>query len=131
MSELDKSTDLLLTVFENENEDFLIPSPDLAKRVGVDHQQLVDSILKSLLARDILNATSVSHQVVVLSDEGSEYEKAGSPEAQLFRKIQQSGKPEGLTKDEVEELLGKETAKVAMAGLGQGDQGAEMCGVDY
>jgi len=90
-----------------------IDSQVLADQCGLDHQILVDTVLKSLIAREVLTASPKAHQSVQLTSEGEKYCTDGSPEVIVFQKIAASP-DQALKMEELEELVGKDLTKLGM-----------------
>jgi len=107
--------DSVIGVFEGTEfeGDSSIDSVELARRTGVDHQMLVDSALKRLVARNVLVSQPTSHQSITLTAEGAKYCTEGSPEAQLFRAVAASDGG-SLAMDAAENALGKDVVKIGM-----------------
>jgi len=73
-----------------------------AKERGWDHTVLVDSVLKSLIGREIVEAKPISHEIYIVTKEGQEYAQQGSPEWRTF----QATSPQGTPIQEIQSKLG-------------------------
>lgn len=85
-----------------------IPSQELAASAGITHQELVDEVLKSLIARSAAASTAVSHDRWELSAEGAGVAAGGSPEMAVARFL--AAQPGPVEKAAVEAELGAPTA---------------------
>ncbi|GJD06611.1 Phenylalanine--tRNA ligase alpha subunit, cytoplasmic [Galdieria sulphuraria] len=74
-----------------------------ARERGLDHSVLVDSVLKSLIGREIVEAKPISHEYWIVTEEGQEYASRGSPELQTFQSICPT---HGTTVEEIQNKLG-------------------------
>mmetsp|Transcript_21576 Transcript_21576/g.50316 ORF Transcript_21576/g.50316 Transcript_21576/m.50316 type:complete len:497 (-) Transcript_21576:103-1593(-) len=75
----------------------------LASANGWEHDKLV-GVVKSLQAEGLVDTEALKGEGWKLTEEGEQYSKAGSPEAQVFNHIKSTGKG---SKDAINEALGK------------------------
>jgi phenylalanyl-tRNA synthetase alpha chain len=73
-----------------------------ASERGFDHSVLVDSVLKSLIGREIVEAIPISHELWIVTKEGQGYAEIGSPEWRTFQSVSQ----QGTTVEEIQSKLG-------------------------
>jgi phenylalanyl-tRNA synthetase alpha chain len=81
----------------------------LAKAAGISHAELVDDVLKSLVAKDAARLKPVSHDRWEVSEEGAGYAVDGSPEFSTLRFVSGSG-GEAVARAAVEAELGAQRA---------------------
>lgn len=84
--EIDES---VLRALESISLEDSVESVELAGRIGVEHQTLVDSSLKALVAREAIEAEAISHSRWELTEEGKKYAEVGSPEALVFTALEE------------------------------------------
>lgn len=85
-----------------------VASEELARTVDVTHAELVDEILKSLVARAAATLTPVSHDRWELTAEGTSVAADGSPEMSVLRFL--GVQRAAVDKAAVEEGVGRATA---------------------
>jgi hypothetical protein len=81
---------------------------EYAQSNGISHQSVVGT-MKSLQAEKYLNVDSFSLEFFTVTEEGESYLVHGSPEAQLFRKLPDSGMDDA----ELEAAFGKEFVAIS------------------
>eukprot|EP01024_Parvocaulis_polyphysoides_P069788 TRINITY_DN85715_c0_g1_i1.p1 TRINITY_DN85715_c0_g1~~TRINITY_DN85715_c0_g1_i1.p1 ORF type:complete len:164 (+),score=23.01 TRINITY_DN85715_c0_g1_i1:145-636(+) len=77
-------------------------STEIASVLNVDHNTIT-GVIKSLASFEMITVQDVDHFRYVLTEEGQQYAKSGSPEAQVFEKV---ASQDGIDMKELESILG-------------------------
>lgn len=91
-----------------EKNEQIPDSGQFAAEQGFSHDEIVN-VLRSLNGFEFVQVKDIKRERWILSEEGKTYASNGSPEVQLFMAIP----PEGISKIELENKLGKNVFKIA------------------
>lgn len=78
---------VLRSVEELASDSDYLDSSELAARLSVSHESLVDSALKALAAGERINLQPITHSRWLVGDEGRKYAREGSPEVTVYNAV--------------------------------------------
>eukprot|EP00871_Galdieria_phlegrea_P002007 jgi/Galph1/2807/GphlegSOOS_G1440.1 len=88
---------------ELEKNSVIQDSGEFAKQKGFNHNVLVDTVIKSLVGKEIIQVEPVAHESWLVTKEGQDYAENGSPEFITFQSVTSSG----ISLEELQQRLGK------------------------
>ena len=104
---------ILDVIIESENNCKCIPSSwELKEKFKIDHEEIIGS-LKSLEASEYLNLKPEKVSKYILTAEGENYSKNGTPEFRIL-KILNSSTEKTMERSEVEAIVGTDVFKIGL-----------------